>query len=88
VHLVNYAYDDELDRALVRSGVRVTVSVAVNDPVATCFGSDGKVAELEVERHENHVSVVLPELGLYSVLLLEPSGQGVTSASGTTGTQS
>jgi hypothetical protein len=88
VHLVNYAYDDELDRARVRSGVRVTVSVAVNDPVATCFGSDGKVAELEVERHENHVSVVLPELGLYSVLLLEPSGQGVTSAYGTTGTQS
>jgi hypothetical protein len=84
VHLVSYLYDEELDRTTVQTDVTLTVDVPVADPAVTLFGSDGKVAELEVTRADRGYAVRLPELGLYSVLLFEPrAGQGATLTSST-----
>jgi hypothetical protein len=72
VHLLNYLYDEALDRTSVQTDVTVTVDVPVKDPTVTLYAGDGKVAELEVTGGEGGYAVRLPELGLYSVLLFEP----------------
>jgi hypothetical protein len=70
VHLVNYGYEPEPDRVPTRSAVGLSVRLPVPARCATVLTADGKRAELEVDvRGDDHL-VTLPELGLYTIVVL------------------
>jgi len=81
VHLVNYAYDRELDRVEVRRHVDLTVSLPGDASHATLLTHDGWVTELEVTGAGGRRSVELPELGVYSVVVFHDGSRRDAKAS-------
>ena len=69
LHLVNYAYDVEADRTVVRSDVRVTASLPVQATRATVLSHDGSRTELDLSADGAAHTVVLPELPLYGIVV-------------------
>jgi hypothetical protein len=70
VHLVNYGYDDDLDRVRVLKDVRLSVRLPLTQPAATLVVPGSEAVALDVASDGETHRVRLDQLGLYGVVVL------------------
>jgi hypothetical protein len=80
VHLVNYRYDADRDEVVGLSDVPLQVRLPASLTQAAFLTHTGKYAEPEVSLLDGGVEVRLPELPLYSVLVLHDGSRSQSDA--------
>jgi hypothetical protein len=78
IHLINYQYDESADRVVAQDDVGLTVRLPVRSDerltAATIHAADGQLWELPVTQVDGTVSLRLPRLGLYTIVVLHRGG--------------
>jgi hypothetical protein len=72
VHLVNYDYRDDTDRVEVKKDVQLRVRVPIEPTRATLVRPGAEAVEVGCVAEDDHYLIRLPEVGLYSIVVLQP----------------
>jgi len=78
VHFVNYAYDPNLDEVPTQQNVDVSVSIPGTDPKAARWLTPIGSTRVEIESDDNGLTVTLPKLDIYGVLVFGTDSSSLT----------
>ena len=73
VHIVNYGYDEQVDRVTALSDVELTVSLPLSTTRATVLSAEGKRTAVDVAVDGDRHTVRIDHLGVYAVVVF-PAG--------------
>jgi len=84
LHLVNYGYEHESDGVRPLRDLEVRVRLSTTRSTATAYSSTGAVVDLDMTGDEGVHSFRLPELGLYTIVVLGDGDEPRAASNGET----